>query len=148
LGFVLAKCHLQLNCWTKRSCNNMADFFKNWNFSWIFSILSVREEQRSCDGQRGGTRRSLSELMSLKRWVRAAHARIVWPIPTNLLHTITNGFQKVCPCWAKMAATSHGKAWTSAVYSPPEAGCPPPPCFLSGVPVTVKVQVVVYLISK
>jgi hypothetical protein len=57
-------------------------------------------------------------------------------------------FQKACPGRTKMAATSHGKAWTSAVYSPPEAGSPPPPCFLPGVPVTVKVQVGGDLISK
>ncbi len=106
-------------------------------------FLYLLEEQRCCDGQGNGTRRSFS--VSLTRWVAAAHGCVAWPIPTNYKKfnyiRVQMGFQKVCPCRTKMAATSHGKAWTSAVYSPAEAGCPPPPCFLPGVPVTVKVQV-------
>ena len=49
----------------------------------------------------------------------------------------------------KMAAECRGKAWNSGVYStPPCAGGtgaasqPTPPCFLPGVPVNIKVQVI------
>jgi hypothetical protein len=62
-GFVLAL----KNCFHGVTCNTVTDFFPNWDFADFFN-LSLREEQRSCDGRRGGTRRpSFSVLMNLKK---------------------------------------------------------------------------------